>query len=606
MLEPVSQNSVGHIPAPPAAGRSELAQALGQSRAALVSVALFSGVINILALTSSIYMLQLYDRVIPSHSVPTLIGLTILMLILFAGYGALDVVRTRVMSRIGLRVDRALRDRALGLVLVLPLRSTGADALQPIRDLDTLRGFLGGAGPVALFDMPWMPIYIGLVFLLHPWLGLLATAGAAILVCLTGATEMRSRARTRSASTSAAARHSLAEAGRRNAEAIRALGMTRRFSDLWSLQTERYLADQIKAADIASFYGALSRVLRYVLQSSVLGLGAYLVIIGQATGGVMIAASILTSRALAPIEIAIANWRGFLAARQSAGRLARLMAHMPPATPAMALPAPVRSLTVESLWIAAPGQQKPIVHNVSFALQAGAGLGVIGPSASGKSTLARVLVGAWLPLRGAIRLDGAALDQFPPNALGRHVGYLPQDIELFDGTVAENIARFEPGALSADIIAAAEMAGVHALVLALPEGYETRIGEAGAALSAGQRQRLALARALYGDPFLVVLDEPNSNLDAEGDAALSRAIVGVRKRGGVCIVVAHRPSALACLDLLLVMGEGRLQAFGPKDDVLRRVAHPTQQAPRFKVVGEGAAHNTSLAPCDSQERDTTT
>ena len=574
------------------AGAVELRAAVASCRAAFLGVAVFSGLINLLALTSSIYMLQLYDRVIPSHSVPTLVGLTILMLLLFAGYGVLDTVRSRVMSHIGLRIDRALRARVFELVLLLPLRAKSSDSLQPVRDLDQVRGFLTGAGPIALFDLPWMPFYLGLVFLLHPWLGLLGTIGAATLLGLTMLTEVRSRAPTKSASTSAAARLSFGEAARRNAEVIRALGMGPHISAIWSAHNEKYLTDQVGASDVAVTYGTLSKVLRLILQSAVLGLGAYLVIMGQVTGGVMIAASILVSRALAPIEIAIANWRGFLSSRQSAERLSKLLQSLPIRPEAMVLPTPARTFTVEGLWIAAPGHQKPIVENASFLLQAGDGLGVIGPSASGKSTLARALVGAWLPLRGNIRLDGGALDQWSPAALGVNIGYLPQDIELFDSSVAQNIARFDKNAPATAIIAAAQKAGAHEMILQLPEGYETRIGDGGTALSAGQRQRVALARALYDDPFLVVLDEPNSNLDADGDAALMRAIASVRQRGGIVIIVTHRPAALSGLDQLLVMSGGQVQAFGPKDEVLRKVvpmpaATGQSTSGRLKVVTEG-------------------
>jgi PrtD family type I secretion system ABC transporter len=569
---------------------SELSTAIGRCRTAFIGVGIFSGLISILALTSSLYMLQLYDRVIPSHNVPTLVGLSIMMLVLYAGYGVLDMVRIRIMSRIGLRLDRALRERVFKLLLMLPVRTKSqGDGLAPVRDLDQVRSFLAGAGPIALFDMPWMPFYLGLVFLLHPWLGLLGSAGAIVLIGLTILTELRSRAPTRAASQSGSLRHTLGEAARRNAEAVHALGMVSRLSAVWAGVNERHLTDQIGASDVAAIYGTASKVLRLVLQSSVLGLGAYLVVIGQATGGVMIAASILVSRALAPVEIAIANWRGFLAARQSMERLTRLLAMLPDRDDRMPLPPPSKCLRVEGLWIAAPGLQHPIVQNVSFALDKGAGLGVIGPSASGKSTLARALVSAWVPLRGTIRLDGATLDQWSSDALGAHIGYLPQNIELFDGSVAENVARFDPAATADSIIAAAKVAGVHDMILRLPEGYETRIGEGGAALSAGQRQRVALARALYGDPFLVVLDEPNSNLDAEGDAALANAIGSVRARGGIAIVIAHRPSALAGLDQLLVMANGQAQAFGPKDDVLRAALQPVASAPatRFKVTQGG-------------------
>ena len=584
-------------PTPPSHGGNfapEIRAALARCRTAIVSVGVFSGLINVLALTGSIYMLQLYDRVLPSHSVPTLIGLTIVMLILYVGFGVLDMMRTRIMSRIGLRIDRSLRERVFAAVLLLPLRvRQSADGLRPVRDLDQVRAFLSGAGPTALFDLPWMPFYLGIVYLLHSWLGALATAGALVLIGLTILTEVTSRAPTRLATESAVARQAFGEASRRNAEVVRALGMGSHLASLWSGFNEKHLTHQVGAADAAAGYGSTSKVLRMMLQSAVLGLGAYLVIRGEATAGVMIAASILTSRALAPIEIAIANWRGFIAARQSTAHLSRLFALLPaPASEkGLVLPTPAKGLGVEGLWVAAPGRQQPILQNVSFALKAGDGLGVIGPAASGKSTLARTLVGAWLPLRGTVRLDDAALDQWPPEALGPHVGYLPQDIELFDGTVAQNIARFDPHATSKAIIDAATRAGVNELILRLPEGYESKIGESGTALSAGQRQRVALARALYGDPFLVVLDEPNSNLDSEGDAALTRAINSVRERGGIAIVIAHRASALAGLDQLLVMGAGQVQAFGAKDEVLRKVMQTPvtaaqSTAGRLKVITE--------------------
>jgi len=573
---------------------AEIKEAIFRCRGAFLGVGLFSGVINVLALTGSFYMLQLYDRVIPSHSVPTLVGLTILMLLLYAGFGLFDLLRARVLSRIGVRIDRALRDRVFAIVLLLPLRiRPDGDGLRPVRDLDQIRGFLAGYGPIALFDLPWMPFYLGLVFLLHPWLGLLGAAGAIVLLGLTVLTEVRSSTPTRSSSASAAARQALGDTSRRNAEVIHALGMASHLQALWHRLNETHLSHQVGAGDVVASYGALSKVLRTVLQSAVLGLGAFLVIRGEATAGVMIAASILVSRALAPIEIAIANWRSFIVARQSLSRLSKLLILLPVRKGMMELPGPAASLDVEALSVAAPGQQRLILQGISFSLKAGAGLGVIGPSASGKSTLARAIVGAWLPLRGVVRLDTAAFDQWSVDALGRHIGYLPQDIELFDGTVAQNIARLDPNAASHAVISAARAAGVHDMILRLPEGYETKIGEGGDILSAGQRQRLALARALYGDPFLVVLDEPNSNLDADGEAALTQAIKSVRERGGICIVIAHRPSALGALDQLLVLFAGQVQAFGPKDEVLNKVVqHPTAGAipslpsSRLKVVSE--------------------
>ena len=350
------------------------------------------------------------------------------------------------------------------------------------------------------------------------------------------------------------------------------MGMVERFLARWSELGRNYLTQQQSAHDLAGGLGAAGRALRTALQSGVLAIGAWLVIQQEATGGVMIASSILAGRALAPIDLAIAHWRGFVAARQSGRRLNDLLASIPSVANKLALPAPAQRLSVQALGVAAPATTRLLVQDVDFTLKAGQAVGVVGPSGSGKSTLARALVGVWPYARGAVRLDGAAIDQWMPAALGSHVGYLPQDIELFDGTVAENIARFDRDATDAAVIAAAKAAGVHDLIVSLPAGYETQLGERGAALSAGQRQRIALARALYGEPFLVVLDEPNSNLDAEGEQALSSAILGVRARGGIVVIVAHRPSALAAVDHVLLMNHGKQQTFGPKEEVLARAA----------------------------------
>jgi ATP-binding cassette subfamily C protein len=548
--------------------------ALAACRPAFWSIAAFSAVINVLALTGSIYMLQVYDRVITSRSVPTLIGLTILMVGLYGFNGLLELLRTRITSRIGLRFDRLLRAQVYRAMMLVPLRAAGrGENHQPVRDLDQVRSFLASTGPAALFDLPWMPMYLGLVYLLHVWLGVMATAGAALLVGLTLLTEARSRAPTRTAAASAGKLATLTEASRRNAEVVRAMGMEPHLCAAFEAASARHLTDQVRAQDVVATIGAVTKVVRIVLQSGMLGLGAYLTISGDATGGVMIASSILTSRALAPVEIAIANWRGFVGARQSYGRLKALLATTNDPESPMELPPPKASLTVEGLSLAAPGRTTPILRNVSFALDAGQGLGIIGPSASGKSTLARGLAGIWQAQgQGCIRIDQASLDQWPAGRLGASVGYLPQDVELFDGTVAQNIARFDPAASSDAILEAARAAGVHDLVFRLAQGFNTPIGTDGHTLSAGQCQRIGLARALYGNPFLVILDEPNSNLDAEGEAALTAAIAGVRARGGIAVVVAHRPSVLAAVDHLLVLANGQVQAFGPKEKVLTTLA----------------------------------
>jgi PrtD family type I secretion system ABC transporter len=542
---------------------------------ALVGVGLFSAVINILGLTGSVYMLQVYDRVLPSQSVPTLVGFTIGMLGLYAIYGLLDFVRLRVLVRIGSRLHRNLQQRVFDLSLSLPLVA-GPDAvrIQPLRDLDQLRGFLSGLGPTVVFDAPWIPFYLVIIYMLHPALGVLATLGAIVVVLLTVVAEFLVRVPAARASEAHLAQRTLAESGRRNAEAVRAMGLSARLSQRWNEVGHTYLVHQERLSDIVGAAGSLSKALRMALQSSVLGLGAYLVIGGEASPGVIIASSILLGRSLAPVDAAIANWRGFLAARHSYTQLAAAMGAFGSQNNPMELPPPQMVLAVEELTIAPPGSQKPTVINVSFQLSRGAGMAIVGPSGSGKTTLVRALVGVWQPLRGTVRLDGASLDQWDSEQLGIHVGYLPQDVELFDGTVADNISRFGGSDDPKGVLDAARAAGIDKMIMRLPGGFQTRVGEGGMALSGGQRQLIGLARALYGNPFLVVLDEPNSNLDVEGDSSLTGAILAVRQRGGIVIIVAHRPSALTNIDQVLVMSKGMAHSFGSRDDVLANVIRP--------------------------------
>lgn len=554
----------------PAPG-SELADALRSCRAAFAGVALFSGVSNILMLTGAMFMLQVYDRVLPSRSVPTLIAMAILAGILFVGQALIDLARGRIMTRIGAELDDAVGERVFTAVSRLPLYiSQQGDGLQPQRDLDGIRTFLSSAGPGTLFDLPWLPFYLAIIWSLHPTLGITATCGAILLVTLTAATEVFTRKPISAAAVTGVRRNSLAEASRRNAEVLAAMGMGNRLHDHWREASREYLAQQQRVSDIVGGFGSFARALRLMLQSAMLGVGAWLVIQGEATSGIIIAGSILAGRALAPVDLAIAHWRNFVAARQSWSRLSKLLARLPPDAQPMALPVPGANLTVERIAIGAPGAQI-IVQGVEFSLDAGSVLGIIGPSGSGKSSLVRGLVGAWRPLAGRIKLDGAALDQWSSERLGRYIGYLPQDVELFAGTVAANIARFDPGPDPEAIVAAARAAGVHQLIIGLPNGYETQIGEAGTALSAGQRQRVALARALYRDPFLVVLDEPNSNLDIEGEMALAAAILGIKARGGIVAIVAHRPNILSTVDFLLLMKEGQMQIFGTRECVLSKL-----------------------------------
>jgi PrtD family type I secretion system ABC transporter len=547
----------------------------------IASVGLFSGVINLLALSSSFYMLQVYDRVLPSQSVATLVGLSALILLLFVINGALDLIRSRIMSRVGTSIDVTLSPRVFRAVQRLPLLRRGAgDGMQPVRDLDHIRSFFSGLGLAALFDLPWIPLYLFFVYMLHPMLAMVATAGALALILLTVLTEYLSAEPMKSAARAGGNRLALAQSARRNAEAIEAMGFAQHMTRRYDVLNSTYLTSQLKASDAVGGIGNFTKLIRMVLQSAVLGLGGYLVIKNELSAGAIIAASITVSRALAPIETSIAHWKGFVSARQAAHRLAELLVEASTGEDKrIALPAPERQLHVEQLFVASPGEREPILKSVSFKLESGDALGVIGPSGSGKSTLARALVGVWRPSHPAssVRLDGAALDQWQVETLGRHIGFMPQDIELFQGTIAENVARFDPHATSESVVRAAKAAGVHDMIVHLSDGYQSRIGEGGRTLSGGERQRVALARALYGDPFLVVLDEPNANLDANGDQALGEAILAIRNRGGIAVVIAHRPSALAAVNKVLMLANGQVRAFGAKDDVLRSVLQVVPQ-----------------------------
>jgi ATP-binding cassette subfamily C protein len=574
----------------PGVRRSELGEALRACRNAFIGVGIMSCMINLLYLTGSIFMLEIYDRVLPSRSVPTLVGLIVLAGGLYLAQGVLDLIRGRILVRIGTALDEALSGRVFETVVRLPLVAGGrSEGLQPLRDLDNIRSFLSSLGPSAFFDLPWLPFYLAICFAFHVLIGATALVGAIILVTLTIVTEFLTRRPAREAMTYAARRNDLAAASRRNAEVLAAMGMSRRLTARWSVANQDYLTGSQRTSDVAGGLGAIAKVMRMTLQSAVLGVGAYLVIHQEATAGVIIAGSILSARALAPVDLAIAHWKGFVAARQSWYRLNRLLASLPPQGVPTRLQAPSKRLSVEAISIVPPGEQKIIVQDVSFVLEAGSGLGVIGPSGSGKSSLVRALVGVWQPVRGKVRVDAAALDQWSPEVLGRHIGYLPQDVELFAGTVAQNISRFDPDAISENIIAAAREAGCHEMIVKMSDGYDTQVGEQGVSLSAGQAQRVALARALYGEPFLIVLDEPNSNLDTEGDEALTRAVRAARERGAVVVVVAHRPVGIEAVDMLLVLKEGRMHAFGPKEQVLGQVLQRVAPPAPIKIVSEAGA-----------------
>lgn len=554
---------------------------LGGVRSVVVFIFILSGIVNVLALTGSLYMLQIYDRALTSHSVPTLLALSALAIGLYFFQGLLDVSRSQILVRLGAQLDHQLAPLAHKVVIDMPRYGfSTAEASERGRDVDMLRQFMGGQGPMALFDLPWVPLYLAFVYYLHPWLGILTFAGALVLTVLTIITEILTRMRSSATQQAAVARAAMAESHARNADVIRAMGFSGRAIARFEKINSEHLALQTKTNDVTGTFSGISKVLRMMLQSAVLGLGAYLTISGELTAGAIIAASVASSRALAPVDLAISQWKNVVAARRSYARLTETLTALDAAKPIVALPPPQGSLSVEKITIAAPSTGSVILSDVTFELSAGQAVGIIGPSGGGKSTLARGLTGVWPLLRGDVRLDGADLGQWDPDELGRHVGYLPQEISLIDASISENICRLDPEADGKKILAAAQAAGVHEMIVRLPQGYETPLGPNGCALSAGQRQRIALARALYDDPFLVVLDEPNSNLDAEGESALTQAILGVRARGGIVVVIAHRPSALAAVDLVGVIQNGKLAAFGPKEEIVAQSAKARADATR--------------------------
>ena len=559
-------------------GPDEIGQVYRASRAALIAAGVFSCLVNILMLTGPLFMLQVYDRVLASGSVPTLVALIIIVAVLYAYYGFLEFLRARLMVRLGRRVEETLRGRVFDAVTSHALRRTPGVGSQPLNDLATIRQYLSGQGPFAFFDMPWMPFYLGIIFLMHWMLGVASLAAAATIFALAVWSERATRGPLQEATKSTVKAAIMTDEGRRNAEALYSLGMAGTMRRRWMEVHQTALDHQTIANDAGGMLGATSRVLRLFIQSGILALGAYLAILHEISPGAMIAASIIMSRALAPVEQAVANWQQFLGFRKARERLVQALKIVPRDKTMMKLPEPQGRLNVENLTVMLPGVEKPLLQGLTFNVEPGEGIGVIGPTGAGKSTLARALVGIIPPTRGAVRLDGATLDQRDVDELGSMIGYLPQDVQLFDGTAAQNISRFRPEANSDAIVAAAKLANVHDLIMRLPDGYNTQLGENGARLSTGQRQRVALARALYGEPKLMVLDEPNSALDAEGEAALDFAIRQAMARGAAVVVIAHRPSALAAIPKMMVLSDGKAAALGPRDEIMRKVmARPAAQ-----------------------------
>ncbi|AXB77304.1 type I secretion system permease/ATPase [Novosphingobium sp. P6W] len=542
----------------------------------------FSAVFNVLLLSGSFFMLLVYDDVLASRSGATLAGLLLMVTVAYIFQGAIDVIRSRVMLHTGAQADRRLCDRLYDVISryeqeVGPLPSGAA----PVRDLDLVRGYITGAGPLALLDLPYVLMFLLILTLFHWVLGLATLAGVLVMIVLMVLGDRQTRGPALQAAAVTAARFTMAEDVRRNGEVLRVLGMGGRRRSSWDAVSLSLIASHDELAGAAGRMQVIGKAFRLFLQSFVLAVGAFLVIDGDATGGVIIAGSILSARALMPVEQTIGQWKPMTEASQAWRRLTGLLEHIPIREAPMPLPRPRASLEVQGVVCGPPGRQKVTVANVSFRLSAGEALAVIGHSGSGKSTLMRAVTGAWPLLRGAVRLDGASLEQWDPVLLGRDIGYVPQAIELFDGTLAQNIARFDAEADPEAIIAAARAADVHDMIVALPGGYEYVLGgSGGGGLSAGQKQRIALARALYGDPFLIVLDEPNSNLDAAGEDALVEAVRAAKQRGAIVVIVGHRPTVFAHVDHIMIMADGQLMQMGERTEMLKRINfNPAPQSP---------------------------
>ncbi|WP_269586163.1 type I secretion system permease/ATPase [Roseibium sp. Sym1] len=575
-------------------GSNPLADAIRRSRATFAAVGVFSCAVNILMLTGPLFMLQVYDRVLASRSVPTLVALFALVAALYLFLGTFDLIRTRALSRIGYRLDVQLSALANKIWIFSGL-AKGRIKSRPINDLSTLRQFLCSNGLPSLFDLPWVPFYLAIVYLLHVWLGLLATAGAVVVISATIVNEFITRKPIGEASGWELRDAVFADGGNRNAEAIVAMGMTSRVTEHWQKLRTVALARAQEGGGRSEVITALTKAVRMLVQSGMLALGAYLAIYQEISPGTMIAASILGGRALAPVDAAVANWKNFIRSRQAYGRLSALMARGNDRHEPVQLPVPKGRLSVSNLVKLSPaadaGQtdRRPILQGLHFDLEPGDGLGVIGPSASGKSSLARLLVGVWMPDKGSVRLDGAAFDQWDRDELGKYIGYLPQSMELLPGTIRQNIARFDEEVTDEDVVAAAKLAAVHDLILALPDGYSTDLSNGMQVLSGGQVQRIGLARAVLRTPPLVVLDEPNSNLDTDGDEALSGAIAALRNAGSCVVVMAHRPSAIDAVNKVLMLRNGQQVEFGDKQDVLQKVIRPSlpqgEQAPARPGAG---------------------
>jgi ATP-binding cassette subfamily C protein EexD len=559
--------------------RTELEHALTLCRSSFISVGFFSFFVNLLMLVPSFYMLQVYDRAVGSASVPTLVMLTLIMLLLMSTMGALEWVRSRIMVRISTRLEVLLGQRLYDASFRQALQSGGMRAsAQPLSDLSGLRQFLTGNGLFAFFDTPWIPIYLAVMFMLHPWYGWVGVISAVLLAALALVNEKVTHKALQDANREHLSATGFTNKSLRNAEVVESMGMLPHLRRRWLDKVDRVLQLQGQASERAGLISALSKSFRQIVQSLILGVGAYLAINHEISPGLMIAGSILLGRALAPIDQLIGSWKGFVGARSQYARLHELLEKIAAQPERMSLPAPDGAISVEGLSVVPPGGTAPVIKNLTLQVASGESVGIIGPSGAGKSSLVRALLGIWPAAAGAVRLDGAEITQWRREELGRYVGYLPQDIELFEGTISENIARFEDVDAEA-VVQAARMAGVHELILHLPQGYDTVIGASGGGLSGGQRQRIGLARAVYRSPRLVVLDEPNSNLDEAGEQMLAQALHKLKQSGATVFVVTHRPSIVAHLDKLLALNEGQLALYGPRDKVLAKLQGPATTLP---------------------------
>jgi PrtD family type I secretion system ABC transporter len=576
--------------------RNRLSGALRSASGAFVIAGLFSLFINLSMLIAPLYMMQVYDRVLASRSIETLIMLTVLAAGLLLVAMLVEIARSRVLVRVGARLDTALSSGLFSDTVGLRPRGEDSAASQPLRDLEALRTFLTGAGVLALFDAPWTPIFLAILFLFHPLLGAIALGGGVIIFAIAYLSERIVRAPLAQAGVSTRWSNQLVDAFARESDVVRVMGMVDKLRDHWRTHHESGLAWQALASDRLAALQAIAKTVRVFLQIAVLGVGAYLSIIGELSPGVMVAASIIMGRALAPVEAALGQWRGFLNARSAYGRLKASLKTDAASSQRTALPAPLGALEVDAVYFRMAGRQAPLLAGVSFELEAGESLGLIGPSGAGKSTLARLLVGAYGPASGFVRVDGAAIADWPKEGVGAHLGYLPQDVELFTGTVAQNICRFgEPD--SAKIVEAAKRSGAHDMIVRLPGGYETEVGNGGRLLSGGQRQRIGLARAIYGEVRLVVLDEPNANLDADGENAVRQMLLSLKEAKRTAIVIAHKPSLMATVDKVLVLQDGKVELFGPRDKVMAALARAAGAQPlqRKSAQPENAAELFSEA-----------